>query len=71
MIATIPENLMQQLSLCLDAELGLHFPKPRWMDLERGIRAATDELGFEDPAECAEWPVSARLTKPQFGSGLL
>ena len=65
MIATIPENLMQQLSLCLDAELGLHFPKPRWMDLERGIRAASDELGFDDPAECAEWLVSARLTKPQ------
>ncbi len=64
MSATIPENLMEQLSLCLDAELGLHFPKSRWMDLERGIRAATDELGFEDPAECAEWLVSTRLTKP-------
>ena len=56
---------MQQSSLCLDAELGLHFPKSRWMDLERGIRAATDELGFENPAECSEWLVSTRLTKPQ------
>ncbi|MEO6786988.1 MAG: CheR family methyltransferase [Chthoniobacteraceae bacterium] len=65
MVADLPEPLLDQLSRCLDAELGLHFPKPRWPDLERGIQAAAKELGFETPVECAEWLMSSRLTKPQ------
>ena len=65
MTEPLSEDLLEQLSRCLDAEMGLHFPQPRWADLQRGIEAAAKELGFETPTECADWLLSARLTKPQ------
>jgi chemotaxis protein methyltransferase CheR len=46
--------------------MGLHFPKERQVDLERGLTGAAKELGFSDIAKCAQWLLSASLTKPQF-----
>jgi chemotaxis protein methyltransferase CheR len=63
--AMIPEALLAQLSRCLDQEIGLHFPKTRWPDLQRGMRSVASELGFKTIAECAESLVSKRLTKSQ------
>lgn len=41
----LPDKLRSQLSEFVAARLGLHFPKQRWGDLERGVRAAAQEDG--------------------------
>jgi len=43
--------------------LGLFFPRDRVRDLERGIRSAARELGFEDGEACVEWLLSAPLER--------
>jgi chemotaxis protein methyltransferase CheR len=54
-----------RLSAFIAGALGLHFPRERWSDLQRGMAAATDEFGFNDAAACAEWLLSAPPTKAQ------
>ncbi|NPC58154.1 chemotaxis protein CheR [Caenimonas sp. S4] len=41
--------------------IGLHFPRERWDDLQRGLSAAAQELGFQDPG----WLLSRAPTKAQ------
>lgn len=45
--------------------MGLHFPKERLTDLQRGLTTAADEFGFDDVAACADWLLSAPLTRAQ------
>ena len=45
MTAELPKLLRLQLSEFVADHLGLHFPKERWGDLERGLRAAAREGG--------------------------
>jgi chemotaxis protein methyltransferase CheR len=45
--------------------MGLNFPSERWADLKRGLAGAAGEFGFADVAGCAEWLLSASLTKAQ------
>ena len=46
--------------------MGLHFPKERWRDLERGIRSAALAAGGNRTARAyAEWILSAALTHAQ------
>lgn len=54
-----------QLSTFLAARMGLHFPPDRWRDLERGIRAAAAEFGFDSAESCADWLLSSPLAKRQ------
>jgi chemotaxis protein methyltransferase CheR len=61
----IPYVLLAQLSDLITAQLGLHFPRPRWSDLERGIRIAARELDFPDAAACIRWLLSSPLTPQQ------
>lgn len=58
-------DLLSQLSAGIAAQLGLHFPRERWRDLERGMRSAAREFGFQDIESCAQWMVSSPLTKSQ------
>jgi chemotaxis protein methyltransferase CheR len=44
---------------------GLHFPRERWADLQRGLAGATHEFGFDDVAACADWLLSAPPTRTQ------
>lgn len=53
------------LSEFIAATLGLHFPRERWGDLQRGLTGAAEEFGFEDVAACAGWLMSAPVTKAQ------
>jgi chemotaxis protein methyltransferase CheR len=48
MTAELSGTLMAELSGFVEARLGLHFPRERGSDLERGARAASRECGFED-----------------------
>jgi chemotaxis protein methyltransferase CheR len=48
MTAKLSATLTAELSDFVESRLGLHFPRERWSDLERGARAASPECGFED-----------------------
>ena len=50
---TLPEPLLETFSRFVEERAGLHFPRERWRDLERGLRATAGELGFADAAQCA------------------
>ncbi len=60
---TLPDSLLSGLSDFVAARIGLHFPQERWRDLERGLIAATPELGHPDAESCARWLLSAALTQ--------
>ena len=47
MTTELPDILRLWLSEFVAQHLGLHFPKERWDDLERGVRAAAQESGSQ------------------------
>lgn len=59
----IPETLLAQFSAFIAARLGLHFPRERWHDLERGINAAAGDFGQLDAQTCIERLISRPLTR--------
>jgi chemotaxis protein methyltransferase CheR len=61
----ISEALWPRVSAVIASHTGLHFPNERRKDLQRGLADAAIELGFDDVSSCAEWLLSAELTKPQ------
>jgi chemotaxis protein methyltransferase CheR len=61
----ISDQQLSRLSDFIDENMGLHFPRRRWSDLQRGLTAASLEFGFDDVADCAQWLMSATLTKAQ------
>ena len=63
--APLADTLLARLSAMLSARTGLHFPRERWDDLEKGLTSACGELGFSDPASCARWLLSAPMTQGQ------
>jgi chemotaxis protein methyltransferase CheR len=65
MIRTIDDQLLSQFSEFVTARFGLHFPRKRWSDLARKAGAAAAQFGYEDPATCVRWLLSAQLTREQ------
>jgi chemotaxis protein methyltransferase CheR len=65
MTHSIDDQLLSQLSGFITARFGLHFPKKRWRDLERGITGAAGDFGFDDISSCIRWLITAQLTKSQ------
>jgi chemotaxis protein methyltransferase CheR len=65
MTHTISEKLLAQCSEFITLRFGLHFPKKRWRDLERGLIRAARDLGFTDAESCTRRLVTAQLTKEQ------
>lgn len=65
MSAGIPEAVLAQVSELVAAHLGLHFPRERWRDLERGLIAAAPEPGFSQAPACAQWLVSSPMSREQ------
>lgn len=61
-ITLLPDSLLSQLSDLISTRMGWHFPSDRWRDLERGIRATAQDLGFADVHACIDWLHSATLT---------
>lgn len=56
---------LSELSEFVATKMGLHFPKERWRDLERGIASAAGEFGFKDLGSCIHWLVSSPFTRNQ------
>jgi len=65
MIPSISEVSLSRLSEFVATEMGLHLPRERWSDLERGIRSAAQEFGFKDAEPCIDWLVSSPLARNQ------
>ena len=61
----ISNLLIAKFSDFVAGHFGLHFPPERHADLQRGIRAAAEEFGYDDDADCVKWLMSAPLTKLQ------
>ena len=61
----LPDQLLSRLSEFLAAQIGLHFPKKRWSDLERGIASAAHDFGIPEMEDCVHWLLSAPLTHRQ------
>ena len=61
----LPDPLLSRLADFLDAQMGLHFPKERWRDLERGVAAAARESGYAEAQPFVHWLLSAPLTRTQ------
>ncbi len=68
MTHTLDAALLQAVSVAIEAQLGLHYPPDRWGDLERGLRGAALDLGFESVEECARELVLAKLSRTQIYS---
>ena len=70
MTQNIPDHLISNLSDFVKSQTGLYFPKEKWRDLDRGVKAAVQELAEEhtigeDTVSCIEWLLSSPLTKKQ------
>ena len=61
----VPAAQQRQLSEFVAEKIGLHFPPERWSDLLCGLVGAATEFGFENVGRCADWLLSAPLTKAQ------
>ncbi len=60
---TLSSTLLSRLSEFVATQTGLNFPQERWGDLERGIAAAAPDFNFPDRESCANWLLSAPLTR--------
>jgi len=58
MTPALDEELLSRLSDVVSERLGLSFPKERWGDLERGLRTAAPELGFDSVESTLHWFLS-------------
>ncbi len=68
MTIDISDYLISQLSEFIHAKTGLYFPRNRWQDLRRGIKAAAPDISREygiadDPASCIQRILSHPETK--------
>ena len=61
----LPDSLLSRLADFLASQVGLHFPRERWRDLERGIAAASRESGYTHAEAYIHWLLAAPLTQTQ------
>jgi chemotaxis protein methyltransferase CheR len=59
----LPDQILSKLSRSVAEQAGLHFPRERWPDLERGIRSMARALGHADAESCAKWLLSTPLDR--------
>ncbi len=62
------EEQLSHLSEFIETRIGLHFPKKRWRDLERGLNSAARESAFDDSGDYVEWLLSSASTTEQIES---
>ena len=65
MTHNISEQLLAKCSEYITRRFGLHFPKKRWRDLNRGIIRAARDLGFPEAELYIRRLVTAQLTKEE------
>lgn len=60
-----PDVLLAPFSAFLAVRLGLNFPRERWDDLERALRVAAKDFGFESVPACIQGLLASPLTTSQ------
>ncbi len=65
MSQTLSDTLLSRFSEFIGTRMGLHFPKDRWHDLERGLTVAAAESGFTDASEYIQRLLSSPSVKDQ------
>jgi chemotaxis protein methyltransferase CheR len=65
MTHSIPDELLSRFSEFVANQTGLHFPRERWPELERGVRAAARQLQEPDAESCVRRLVSSPPQKSQ------
>jgi chemotaxis protein methyltransferase CheR len=61
----ISDQQMSRLSDFVTAWLGLHFPRKRWRDLQRGLVNAARDLGLQSVDACVALLLSRQFTREQ------
>lgn len=61
----LPDNLVEEFSRFVEAHMGLHFPKEKWPDLERGLQHVCREFGCDSEEAFARHAMSSNLSKRQ------
>jgi chemotaxis protein methyltransferase CheR len=57
--------LLAEFAEFMAIQMGLSYPKERWLDLLKGLQSAAKEFGFDDPEDCIRWLMSSPLKKHQ------
>lgn len=63
--SAVTETNWSRVGEFITENMGLHFPPERRQDLQRGLKAATEEFGMEDVATCVDWLLSTPLSTAQ------
>lgn len=61
----VPNHLLGRLSEFVQDQIGLFYPKERWLELLKAIKEASAEFGFDDVESCINWLLSSPLRKNQ------
>jgi len=61
MIDTVSEQRLEQCSGFLASQMGLYFPRERWLDLLRALERMAPTLGLENSAAAIEWLLNTPL----------
>jgi len=62
---SLPDSLLAHVGKVINTHLGLHFPESRREQLERGLKKAAADLGFERLDDYARWLTTTDLTPDQ------
>jgi chemotaxis protein methyltransferase CheR len=65
MTATADYTRLAQLAAHLSRFMGLNFPTDRLAQLQRGLKSACRDFGFQSVDSCMEWLLSSSLTQQQ------
>ena|SRR5882724_5688583 len=60
-----PDQLLSRFSELVASEMGLHFPRERWPDLEKGIRSVAGDFGAPDGETCLRQILSKPLARAE------
>ena len=61
----ISNEMLSELSRYVTVNMGLYFPKGRWLDMLRGMQAASKEFGMDNVEDCIRWLLSCPPKKKQ------
>jgi chemotaxis protein methyltransferase CheR len=61
----LSDQILSRFSEFVTVRFGLHYPRKRWRDLQRGLVCAAREFGLKDAAECIRWLTSTELTRSE------
>ncbi|CDR33177.1 CheR family methyltransferase [Criblamydia sequanensis] len=62
---SLPPSLLEKFTFFISKEIGLHFPKEKWGDLEEKIKSLTESFGFNDPKAWLLWFLEKPLIKEE------